>query len=409
MSNKRIVIVGAGHAGGRVAQRLAQLCPQAGITLIGRETVAPYERPPLSKEYLLGLSSVEQFAVWQDASPALIDYRMGIEVTGIDRRRKKVTVSDGAEIGYDTLVLASGRRSRRLAVAGDHLAGVHYLRTINDADELAASLSGATSIAIVGGGLIGLEVAAAVRSRGIGASVIEAGKTLLGRVAAAPVSEALTRRHIDEGVNIRTGRTLNRIDSKDGHSVNGITLSDGEKIACDRTLIAIGSEPESAIAIDIQKDAQGVVLVDNQLRSSDPNIFAVGDVASHWSSIYEQNIAVESWQNAEQQANLVCRVIAGEKTTYELAPVSWSDQYDLTMNMVGMPNIGSVSVVRQSSPDEIIHFEFDSAMRLLYACALGKRGKHARAAQVAQRLIERRKPLDASLVADPAIDLRKML
>ena len=411
MPGTRVVIVGAGHAGGRLAHTLA-----AGgdhrVTLIGSEPEPPYERPPLSKEVLLGTAAPGDATILDEpaCAEAGIDLRLDCTVAAIDRDRRTVLTADGRRIGYDALVLATGGRSRRLPIPGADLVGVHALRNQDDARRLLRGIEGGDPLVVVGGGFIGVEVAAAARQRGLDVTVVERAPRLLSRAVPEAFAAAIEQEHRRRGVGFRLGAATVQIDGSANGRAVGVVLSDGEVLPCGLVLVAVGLEPETGLAAASGLAVDDGILVDAGLRTGDPAIFAIGDAARFHSPLYDRPVRLESWRNAEDHAAVVAARLRGEAAACTSAPWVWSDQYDSTLTIAGLPDFGAEAVTRPGSRGgPPITLYLDVAGRLVGAGAFGAKGAAFRDMRVAQMLIERRAAPAPSLLSDGARPLKALL
>ena len=301
--NAKVVIVGAGHAGGTAAALLRQYGFTGAITLLGEEPIPPYQRPPLSKAWLKGEADEDSLALkpLEFYAEQSIDLRMGVVVRSISRASKQVALADGEPISYDVLVLAMGARPRRLAIPGADLAGVCELRTAADAEALKAALKPGCRLAVVGGGYIGLEVAASARALGAEATVIELQSRVLARVASEPMSEFFEAYHRTRGVGFELNVSVHEILGDAGRVI-GVKLSDGRTVACDAALIGVGALPNDEIARDAGLECANGIVVDLEARTADPAVFAIGDVTHRPLPLYERSFRLESVPNALEQA-----------------------------------------------------------------------------------------------------------
>ncbi len=333
-----VVIVGAGHAGGTLAALLRQYGHEGAITLIGEEPIAPYQRPPLSKAWLKGEADADSLALrpLEFYAENNIDFRPSLRVTGLDRAAKTAALSDGSSIGYDVLTIATGARPIVLPIPGVDLDGVLYLRTAADAEKLKAAIGPGRRLAIVGGGYIGLEAAASARALGAEAVVIEREPRLLARVACEQLSSFFQAYHEAKGVRFVLGASVTTINGVGG-KVSGVTLSDGSTPACDAALLGVGAAPNDELAVDAGLETARGVVVDLEARTSDPSIFAIGDVAHRPMPIYERMFRLESVPNALEQAKQVACAITGRPAPAGEVPWFWSDQYDLKLQIAGVP------------------------------------------------------------------------
>lgn len=340
MDGPGIVIVGASHAGVTLAGTLRQKKVDAPITLIGGEDALPYHRPPLSKDMLTGTAACDAIGLraagfYADQG---IDLRLGTRVTAIDRARATVTLSTGEEIAYARLVLATGTRARQLPVPGADLPDVHTLRTLADAQALAAALTPGRRLAIVGAGYIGLEVAACARDLGLEVRVIERASAPLARVASPEVADWARARHESRGVRFHVDAALAEIrGGPDG--VTGVRLDDGGELAADVVLVGIGAVPDVELAEAAGLAIADGIQVDATLRSSDPSIFAIGDAASFPCRWTGRRHRLESVQNAQDQARTLATTLAGgAPASYGALPWFWSDQGPDKLQSAGFPH-----------------------------------------------------------------------
>jgi 3-phenylpropionate/trans-cinnamate dioxygenase ferredoxin reductase subunit len=333
-----VVIVGAGHAGGTAAALLRQYGFAGPITLLGDEPIAPYQRPPLSKAWLKGEADADSLALKPESFYAEhdIDLRMGVVVAGLDRAAKVVRLEDGEAVAYDVLILATGARARRLAIPGVDLAGILELRTAAHAETLKTTIGPGKRIAIIGGGYIGLEAAASARALGADAVVIEVLPRVLARVASEPLSHFFQDYHRAHGVQFELGVGVSGFEGEGGR-ITGVKLADGRVIACDAALVGIGAVPNEELAKDAGLDCANGVVVDLEARTSDPAIFAIGDVTNRPMPLYDRTHRLESVPNALEQAKQAASAIAGRPAPTGETPWFWSDQYDVKLQIAGLP------------------------------------------------------------------------
>jgi 3-phenylpropionate/trans-cinnamate dioxygenase ferredoxin reductase subunit len=332
-----VVILGAGHAGGTAAALLRQYGHQGPITLIGEEPIPPYQRPPLSKAWLKGEADANSLALKPESfyGEAGIDFRPNTTAVSLERGSKTVTLSDGSKVTYDVLIIATGARAIVLPIPGADLKGVLFLRTAADAEALKTAVGPGRRIAIVGGGYIGLEAAASARSLGADAVVVEREERLLARVACEQLSSFFQRYHEQHGVQFVLGASVTGVTGENGH-VTGVTLTDGRTIPCDAVLVGVGAAPNDEIARDAGLECARGVVVDLAARTSDPSIYAIGDVAHRPLPIYDRMFRLESVPNALEQAKQAACDITGRPAPTPEAPWFWSDQYDLKLQIAGL-------------------------------------------------------------------------
>jgi 3-phenylpropionate/trans-cinnamate dioxygenase ferredoxin reductase subunit len=349
MSDPRahVVILGAGHAGGTVAALLRQYGHEGPITLVGDEPIAPYQRPPLSKAWLKGEADAESLALKPTEFYAAsgIDFRPSIRAGRIDRGAKLIALSDGSSLSYEILVIATGARAMVLPVPGADLKGLVSLRSAADAETLKAALGPGQRLIIVGGGYIGLEVAASARALGAEATVVEREPRLLARSACEVLSEFFKTYHEGKGVTFELGAGVAAFQGKDGH-VTGVTLGDGRTLACDVVLVGVGATPNDELAVEAGLDCARGVVVDLDARTSDPAIYAVGDVTHRPLPLYDRMFRLESVPSALEQAKQAASAIVGKPRPAAECPWNWSDQYDLKLQIAGLPFDADRIVVR---------------------------------------------------------------
>jgi 3-phenylpropionate/trans-cinnamate dioxygenase ferredoxin reductase subunit len=334
--------VGAGLAGAKAAEALRGGGFDGKISLIGEEGHLPYERPPLSKGYLAGKAGKDSVFVHDQAwyQRQEIDLRLGIPATAIDRAARQVQLADGARLPYDKLLLTTGSSPRRLADAS----GVHYLRTIDDSDRLKELLATGSHLAVIGGGWIGLEVAAAARQAGLQVTVLETLELPLMRVLGHQMAQVFADLHRSAGVSLRLGVRIEEILSSGGHAT-GVRLADGSRIGADAVLAGIGASPRTGLAGDAGLEISDGIVTTAALRTSDPDIFAAGDVASAFHPLLGEHVRVEHWANALKQPAVAAAAMLGQDASYEELPYFYTDQYDLGMEYVGHVSGGYDQVV----------------------------------------------------------------
>ena len=328
------VIVGGGLAAGKAVEQLRESGFEGSIVLFGEEHHLPYERPPLSKGYLLGNDELDTAFVhtpdWYDEND--VDLRLGTTVTGIDRKGRRVLAGDVSQ-SYDKLLLATGASPRHLALADDSGAPVAYLRTIEDSTRLKETFAEGTRVAIIGGGWIGLEVASAARQAGAEVTVLEFLELPLLRVLGTEVAKVFAGLHADHGVDLRTSAEVTSVEKAGQQAV--VHLKDGATIEADLLVVGVGVAPNIALAEAAGLDLDNGVLVDENLRTSDPDIYAAGDIANQAHPVLGRRIRVEHWDTAIEQGKAAARNMAGEDTPYDRLPYFFTDQYDLGMEYVG--------------------------------------------------------------------------
>jgi 3-phenylpropionate/trans-cinnamate dioxygenase ferredoxin reductase subunit len=342
-----VVIVGGGQAGYQTAASLRTEGYDGPVFLIGEEAGAPYQRPPLSKAFVLGKQNHTQILLRPELyyRDHQIELLAGEKAVAIDRVSRKVRLGSGRELSYDTLVLALGARNRPLPIAGAMLGGVCYLRTLDEAIEVKQRLEQARQVVIIGGGFIGLEIAASARTLGKPVTVIEALPRLMARVVAPVVSEFFLAAHTAKGVEILLNAKVQQIQGDENH-VQGVLLDDGRKLPADVVVIGVGILPTTDLAAEAGLPIANGIATDQFLRSPDERVFAIGDCAEHPSIFVSSQVRLESVQNAVDQGICVARTIAGKAAPYSATPWFWSDQFDIRLQMAGLPGGYDHTVVR---------------------------------------------------------------
>ncbi|HEX9964753.1 MAG TPA: FAD-dependent oxidoreductase [Allosphingosinicella sp.] len=353
MTHHDILIVGTGHAGAQAAIQLRQLGFEGSIAMIGDESEPPYERPPLSKEYLAGEKEFDRMLIRPEAFWAErgVHIRLETKIDAVDAEAKRLTGRGGERFGYGSLIWAAGGLPRRLGCEGGDLAGVHLVRRKADSDAIRAELEGVGCVAVVGGGYIGLETAAVLRKLGKRVVLLEALDRVLARVAGPEISRFYELEHIAQGVDVRLGATVASIVGENGR-VAGVRLRDGALVKAEMVIVGIGVE--AAVAPLLAAGAAGAngVEVDSCCRTSLPDIYAVGDCAAHENRFAGGlRVRLESVQNAHDQAATAAKAIVGRPEPYEAVPWFWSSQYDLRLQTVGL-SVGHDSTVVRGRPEQ---------------------------------------------------------
>ncbi len=343
-----VVIVGAGHGGAQAAIALRQAKFEGSIAVIGDEPELPYERPPLSKEYFSGEKAFERImirpaAFWEERK---VEMLLGRRVASVDPEGHSVTTEDDETIGYGHLIWAAGGAPRRLGCGGGDAMGVHTVRTRADADRMVAELPEVTQAVVIGGGYIGLEAAAVLAKAGKKVVLLEALDRVLARVAGEPLSRFFEAEHRAHGVDVRLGVAVDCIETQHGKA-SGVRLKDGSVIPAEMVIVGIGIIPAVQPLIDAGAEGGNGVAVDGHCRTSLPDVFAIGDCALH-ANHYADDMPVrlESVQNANDQATVAAKTIAGVEAHYDAVPWFWSNQYDLKLQTVGLSTGHDASVVR---------------------------------------------------------------
>lgn len=398
-----IVVIGAGQAGSALVAKLRALGYSGALTLIGEEAAPPYQRPPLSKKYLLGEMALERLYLRPVAFYAENDIALHLSETAVAIDRKdKVVIADGKPIRYDQLALTTGAVPRRLPGAiGGELNGVHVVRTLADVDAMAPAFTEGARALIVGGGYIGLEAAAVAAKRGVNVVLVEMAERILQRVAAPETSAYFRALHAAHGVDIREGVGLERLLGE-AH-VTGARLSDGTELALDFVIAGVGVTPATALADAAGLTLENGVSVDAHGRTSDPVIWAAGDCASF--PYKGRRIRLESVQNAIDQAECVAENMMGAAKDYAPMPWFWSDQYDVKLQIAGLNTGYNRVVVRAGEKDGAVSHWYYVGGTLLAVDAMND----PRAYMIGKRLIEAGKSPTPEVVSDPVTDLKALL
>lgn len=397
MTVGRVVIVGAGHGGAALAGLLRQHHFAGTITLLSAEHELPYHRPPLSKKFA-GPEREQPLRAPEFWAEQSIDLRLGVTVESVDRRARTVRTTDGTEIAYDRLVLATGARSRQLTVPGSTRPGVLGLRTLVDARALAGRLIPGSRVAIIGGGYVGLEVASVARSAGAEVTVLERERRLLARVASAALSHILADHHLRSGTRIHTGVDVTEILG-DEKGVTGVRLGSGVRVPCDTVLVGIGAVPAEDLAVEAGLACDQGILVDSSTRTTDPLVLAIGDVTRRPVAGLDTARRLESIPSATEQARRACAQILGTTPAAEEVPWFWSDQDHLKLKIAGLVPPEATPVLR-GNPDEGRFAIFHLVDGVVVAAETCNSGADFMAAK---RFIADRSPVDPVLLADPAV------
>ena len=398
MMNAPLIIVGAGHAGGRAALTLREEGYTGRLILIGDEPHLPYERPPLSKGLLQGTTDLAGCSLCDSDRLAElgIEHIAGNPVTQLQPQQHRLQLADGQWLPYAGLLLATGGRARRLPQVQ---ANVLYLRTHDEALALRSVLNPGTRLVVVGGGFIGLEVAATARGLGCEVTVLEAGPRLAGRVLPPVISQALLELHREQGVDVRLNVALESIQA------DSVQLVDGQLLPCDLVVVGIGMQPNIELAAAAGLEVGQGIRVDDYLRTSAPNIYAAGDVCEfRLGGLFQRQ---ETWRNAEAQGRHAALNLLGRETPFEALPGFWSDQYHWGLLTVG---VMSPSVVTRALPGGgLLLFYLDAEQHLQGACGWAPGNSVAKDIKLCERLIAARIPLNPTGLADPELSLKHLL
>ena len=406
MDHYDVLIVGAGHGGAQAAIALRQGKFEGTVAVIGDEPELPYERPPLSKEYLAGDKSfdrilIRQPAFWEERQVTMLPNR---RVVAVDPAAHRVITADGAEIAYGKLIWATGGHARRLSCQGHDLTGVHTVRTRADADRMIAELPDVTEAVVIGGGFIGLEAAAVLAKFGKKVTLLEALDRVMARVAGPDLSSFYENEHRAHGVDVRLGVAVTAIEG-DG-KVTGVRLADGTIVPADLVVVGIGIIPAVEPLIAAGAEGGNGVRVDAQCRTSLPDIFAVGDCALHANRFADgAAVRLESVQNATDQASVAAKVILGEDVAYEATPWFWSNQYDLKLQTIGL-SIGYDQAVVRGDPAtrsfSVIHLKQGKVIAL--DCVNATKDYVQ-----GRKLVEAGAAIDPARLADTTVPLKEMI
>ncbi len=406
MSDAGVIIVGNGHAGVSVAEQLRRKKYQGVITLIGAEPGLPYQRPPLSKQYLKG--EWDQSRLLQRNAQFYEKNRIRLiaadPVVSIDTSLHQLQLASGGTLGWDKLVLATGSRLRRLDIAGCELPGVFYLQNRAEADALKVNMQTARRAVVIGGGYIGLEGAAGLSLAGLEVCVVNRSPQLLSRSASAPIANWIQRLHQQHGVKFYLGTEVAEILPSDGH-VTGVKLSNGEILEADLVLIGVGVTPETELAEKTGLKCKNGVLVDQQAVTSHPDILAAGDCARFTLPLYGKQVHLESIQNAVELGKRVAGTLMGEDGVYDPLPWFWSDQYDTKLQIAGLAGDHDLEVIRGDEHEERFSVFCFAQRRLVAVESLDSPADH----MLARKLIAARASLLPDDAANPAFNLRDAL
>ena len=407
MDHADVVIVGAGHGGAQAALALRQQGFAGSIVMIGREPEPPYERPPLSKEYLAREKPFERLYIrppqlWADKQVML---RLSTSVTALDPAARTVALDDGDTLGFGSLIWATGGDPRRLACEGANLAGVHAVRTRADVDHLIAEIdAGAKRVVVIGGGYIGLEAAAVLTKLGLSVTLLEALPRVLARVAGEELSAFYEAEHRAHGVDLRTEVTVTCIEGHDS-KVTGVRLADGQVLPCEIVIVGIGIVPAIGPLIDAGAAGGNGADVDEFCRTSLPDVFAIGDCAAHSSSFSDGAvIRLESVQNANDMATCAARAIMGEPQPYTATPWFWSNQYDLRLQTVGLSSGYDTAVVRGDPATRSFSVVYLKGGRVIALDCVNMVKDYVQG----RKLVENRSSPDVAALADFGVPLKEL-
>jgi len=403
-ANHSHVIIGAGLAGAKAAEALREEGFDGRIVLIGDEAEQPYERPPLSKDYLRGESPRESARVHPDGFYVdnEIELRTETTVERLELDRRTVVLADGERVGYHRLLLATGAQPRRLAVPGSELDGIHYLRELRDADAIAARLERGGRVVLIGAGWIGAEVAASARQKGLEVTIVERDELPLERVLGRELGRIYADVHRDQGVELLGGAALDSFEG--GPAVQRVRLADGRTLESDFVVVGVGVEPRAGLAREAGIAVDNGIAVSERLETSVEGVFAVGDVANAYNPFYGRRLRVEHWANALNQPSVAARAMLGKPASYERLPYFFSDQYDVGMEYSGYATQWG-EVVFRGDPDgrEFIAFWLDEGR-----VVAGMNVNVWEVTDPIQALIRSRRPVGVEQLRDPDVPLEML-
>jgi 3-phenylpropionate/trans-cinnamate dioxygenase ferredoxin reductase subunit len=399
---RTFVIVGASLAGASAAATLREEGFEGRLVLVGEESQPPYERPPLSKEYLRGEQPFEKALVhplgFYEAQG--IETRFGVRANRVDPSERVIELEEGGRIQYDKVLVATGSRNRRLPVPGAHLEGVLDLRTVADADRIRAEVAPGRRAVLAGMGFIGAEVAASLRQMGLEVAVVQRGEVPLSRVLGTEVGRILADIHRDHGVEMHFGERVSALEGS--QRVEAVRTAGGQTLLCDFVVTGVGVEPVTEVVAEAGVEVEDGIVVDELSRTSVEHIYAAGDVTSHHHPLFGRRIRVEHWNHAIKHGAAAARSMLGKGTPYTEVPWFWSDQYDHNLQYAGHHTGEEEMVVRGSLEDRSFVVFFLRQGRVVAAAALNR----ARELRRAMELIRVGVPADAHLLRDEGVDLR---
>jgi 3-phenylpropionate/trans-cinnamate dioxygenase ferredoxin reductase subunit len=403
---KRCVIVGGGHAAAQLSVSLCQQGWDGSITVLSDELSLPYHRPPLSKDYLSGEKSLKEILIRPSAvyEKSNVQFNLGVRVESILRDEMNVQLIDGNKIPYDKLVLTTGSRVRKLTIPGSDLAGLCYLRSISDVNQIREFSGSGKKIVIIGGGYIGLEAAAALKKLGMKVTVLEAMDRVLQRITTQEISDFYTRVHNEEGVNIEVNAVAASIEGTG--QVEKVICQDGRAFDADLIIAGIGIIPCDELAQQAGLDVDNGILVDQFSQTSDSKILAAGDCTVHYNPIYDRHIRLESVQNAVDQAKVAAATICGSPLVYKALPWFWSDQYDIKLQIAGLSQ-GYDQVVMRGDINTGRSFAafYLKQGKLLAVDAINKPKEF----MMGRRLIMRGNTVDPAKLADEQLPMKDLI
>ena len=408
MSEAGMVIVGAGEAGASAALALREKGWTGAITLIGEQPHAPYELPPLSKAVMTAAGEPSMPTILDESRmrEKAISFRPSSCVTSINAEKRCVLVENGTPIPYQKLLIATGARARPLAAAGS--AAVLYLRSYADAQKIRARLLPGAHIGIIGGGFIGLELAASASQRGCRVTVLEAAPDILMRGVPRDLADIIAMRHRKAGVDLRTGVAIRGFESTGGRQ--SVVLADGLKIDCDAIIAGVGAIPETTLAAAGDLQLENGIRVNGHLMTSEPDIFAAGDCCSFPHPLYDgRRMRLEAWRNARDQGAIAAANMLGAGVTYDAVPSFWSDQHELTLRIAGLPDAAATSISRDLGHGLYLTFHLANDGRLVAASSIGPDSRIAKEIRLAEMLIAKRLHPDPKALMNSDVRLKSLL
>ncbi|MEH7387077.1 FAD-dependent oxidoreductase [Bacillus sp. JJ1521] len=408
MSDYGMVIVGGGEAGARAAVELRNQGWNGNITLIGNEKFPPYERPPLSKQFLTNEEKPMSTIIINENQlhENKIHFQSGVTATSLDRENHILSLSDGNKLKYERLLLCTGAKPRRLTIPGSGIEGILYLRTIGDSLKIRNHLKRGSHVVIIGGGFIGLEVAASAITRGCQVTLIEAAPRILMRGVDEEIADMVKALHTKKGVEFIIGKSLKEINQIDGQFT--VELGDGQSISSDIVIAGIGAIPETTLAEENGLDIENGIKVDKYLMTNDSDINAAGDCCSFPHPLYGgRRVRLEAYRNAQEQGIHAAKNMVNLPTPYLVIPWFWSDQYDRTLQVAGFAD-NTKKIVRDLGDEEKIFFHFSENNFLKAVSGIGTQ-RITKEIRIAEMLIEKQVVLDPEVVSNPSNNLKKLL
>lgn len=402
------IVIGAGQAGAWIAKTLRSEKFEGRILLVGDEPYLPYERPPLSKAALLGEVEAESCFFWQEQiyRDLNIEVLPGRKVTAINRSSKHVSLDGGEILKYDKVAIATGARPRLLATDGATLPGIHYLRNMDDMLAIRSDLTAqdpSVNVLIVGGGWIGLEVAATLSKLGLNPVVVESADRLCARVVTPAISQWMMKLHQDNDVSIKLGVGVEEFLGNG--QIERALLTNGEQIECTLAIVGIGVLANVELAVAARLSVGDGIIVDSFCRTSDPDIFAAGDVAFHPNSLLARNVRLESWENAQNQGIAAAKSMLDQGEAYSEVPWFWSDQYDANIQMIGMPESWEEVATRESPVETSFINMYLKGGMIIGAISVNR----PRELRLAKRLMQRRTRVSSDELNNPDVNLQALL